>query len=64
MFHLWGEVKKMIDEVEEQLNHMLSIADRQMPAIAKIMRKFYVALLQEGFTAEEAIQLCKNYTVK
>lgn len=45
----------------EALDTMLELADNRVDRFAKIVRKYYNALLKEGFTSEQAVELLKNF---
>lgn len=50
------ELKMALREMQKSMDSM----DEYMTLIAKITKAKYDALIEEGFTHEDAIELCKN----
>jgi len=49
---------------EQQLNDMLDAMKSSMPKVAEIIKTLYDSLLAQGFTPEQAIEICTKYQVK
>ena len=51
----------MLNRVLEQLGPMMDAASEIAPKIAKIYKRLYDSLIEEGFTPEQAITIVSNY---
>jgi hypothetical protein len=55
------EINEMSDEIYKVLRAGIIAVDMTVPPIAKMLRKMYLSLIEEGFTEEQALQIVTNW---
>lgn len=50
--------------MKQQIDEAIEIASLTVEPSAKVIKKFYDALVKEGFSEKDAVELCKNYRIR